>query len=375
MVSVFDSNSSKLTYSKRNKLENSVTPQEGEYEGGDVENQNRPPVENISEANQEQNYEHSNEIRNKVIKKQSEVEDIPEGTDKHTSDERIIEKFFRVYWNYVVSKLKWVIIAFVIIWAGIAIWRITEFKPATEAFSNLSDSHWLKKLQNSLRNDYHTGENDDSIKVSFVWGVKGVDKNGVGKWDSANRGTVKWDTDFDLAPEVNQQRVVDICSNLRSNELVKQGTVTCWIEDFLNARNGGSPVPKANFYTELDAYLLTTNGQNYYNDNQIGYINNTLYFIKIDALSVAKPHQGYSINYPVYEDWEDLKDKYNDESLVGINKAFQTAESDWAFLISEQQFVQGAIQGTIIALSFAFGVLVISTLNIIVAVYATLSIS
>lgn len=143
----------------------------------------------------------------------------------------------------------------------------------------------------------------------------------------------------------------------------------------MNARNGGNPIPQANFYTELQAYLATTDGQNKYNDNQIGYINNTLYFIRIEALAIAKPFQGYRTNYPIYEDWEAQKNIYNEASPIGVNNALQTAGNDWAFLISEREFVNGAIQGTLIALSFSFVVLLISTLNIVMAIYATASIS
>lgn len=114
---------------------------------------------------------------------------------------------------------------------------------------------------------------------------------------------------------------------------------------------------QANFYTELDTYLTTTTGEDQYNDNQIGYINGRLYFIKIEVLSIDEPGQGYDILHPVYETWESLKDQYNKNSPAGINNAYQTATFTWAFLVTEKEFVNGAIQGTLLSMFFAFIVL------------------
>jgi hypothetical protein len=142
------------------------------------------------------------------------------------------------------------------------------------------------------------------------------------------------------------------------------------VQDFVNARNGGNPVTQANFYTELEAYIATTAGQNQYSNNEIGYINGRLYFIKFDALAVPEPFQGYKILDPVYEDWEDLKDRYNKGSPIGINNAIQTATVHWAFLVTEKEYVSNAIQGTLISILFAFLVLLFATLNIITTIYS-----
>jgi len=273
------------------------------------------------------------------------------------------------------NKAKIPIIIFVVIWTGIAIWRISEFEPAKEALQMLPDEHWLNKVQTSIRNDYHTGEDDNTIQVSFVWGIKGLSKKGVGSWDSADRGTVVYDDDFDISSTTNQQRILDICDSLLTNSLVKDQKVTCWVKDFLAAQNGGTPVAQINFYTELDTYLTTTQGQEQYTDSQIGYIDGKLTFMRIMALSVDKSFQGYDELHPVYEEWEELKNTFNTGSAVGANNAFQTAEVHWAFLITQKQFTDGAIQGTILSLAFAFIVLIISTLNILTAIYAITSIS
>jgi len=273
------------------------------------------------------------------------------------------------------NKAKIFIVIGVVLWAGICLWRISQFEPAKEALQMLPDNNYIAKLQDSLRNDYHTGEDDNTIQISFVYGIKGISKKGVSRWDASDRGTVIFDDDFDMSSTVNQQRILDICNGLLTNSLVKDQKVTCWVKDFLDAQNGGTPVAQVNFYTELETYLATTKGQNQYSDSQIGYIDGKLYFMRIIALASDQPFQGYKKLEPVYDKWEALKDTNNKASLDGIKNSYQTAGIHWAYLATEKEFVNGAIQGTFISLTFAFIILIISTLNIVTATYSILSIA
>ena len=281
-----------------------------------------------------------------------------------------IEAFFHDVWNHWMFKARYFIIFFTVVWIGIALWRTLLFKPANDAFKLMPDDHWLTELQDSLTEDYHTGANDNTIQVSFLYGVTGVDQSKVGRWDASDLGTIVWDDNFDMSSTTAQLRLLDICADLRTSSLVKDSKVTCWVEDFLNAQNGGSPVSQANFYTELETYLATTNGANQYNGNQIGYVDGRLFFMRIMAVAAAEPGTGYETLYPVYEDWEALKDRYNSNSPNGINNAIQTAMNHWAFLITQQELVRGAISGSAISLSFAFAVLLLSTMNIVTATFS-----
>jgi len=145
---------------------------------------------------------------------------------KLLSEERFIEKFFRIYWNRWVYKVRWIVLICIAIFVALCVWRVTEFEPSTEANQILPDGHYLTKLRNSLRNDFHTGENDDSIKVSIIWGIQKVDNSGISRWDAENKGKLVYDSDFDLSLSANQQRIEDICTSLESNSLVKSNGVT-----------------------------------------------------------------------------------------------------------------------------------------------------
>ena len=66
----------------------------------------------------------------------------------------------------------------------------------------------------------------------FIWGASGIDTSTSKRWDPLEFGDLIWDEEFNLAPEANQQRILDICTDLHSSPLVLNEQVTCFMEDF-----------------------------------------------------------------------------------------------------------------------------------------------
>lgn len=325
-------------------------------------------------------------MRNKLINLELQLDHIEseepalkENTEESklqkVEDLTMIERFFHDHWVYWMNKAKLIMLAITVIWLGIAAWRTSLFEPSTETIGRLPKDHEIEVTQQSISYDYHDSQDTGSVTVDIIWGISGIDKSGVDRWDARDLGKNIYDDNLNLAPEANQQRILDICNDLKTHNLVKDQQVTCWIEDFLNAQNGGSPVAEANFYTELENYLNTITGSNQYNDNQIGYVNGRLYFFMITASTNLEPFTGYEEMWPVYEKWEALVQDYNENSPEGVNNAYQTARYQWAFLVTEKEMVNSAVQGIIISLAFAYIVLTLSTLNIVISSYAILCIS
>ena len=288
---------------------------------------------------------------------------------------KLIEKFFANYWNKWTSKFKFFVFPVTLIWIGIAIWRALSFKIARETVQDFPSDHWIKKLEYTLSRDFHKTSETESITVYLVWGISSLDRTNVDRWDPTDIGKIVYDDDFDMSSEANQQRLIDICNDLKSSRLVLNGQVTCWIQDFLDTQNGGNTIPQSNFYTQLEAYINTTTGQDQYNEDLIGYISGQLKFIRIKALSPESPDKGYEGIKAVYENWENLMNFYNSESGHGINKAYQSAGYTWAWFVTQRELVVGAVQGILISLIFAFTVLVLSTMNILIALYAIICIA
>ena len=283
----------------------------------------------------------------------------------------IIEKFFSTYWTIWINKLKFFIMPILLIWIGFAAWRVSLLDRAQEPLERLRPDHWLKKLGKVLTDDMHKTSDTSSLTVYMFWGIIGLDRSDVDRWDSTDIGTNIYDTEFDMSSEANQQRIVDICNDLRNSSLVLNGQVECWVQDFWNEMNGGSPVPQSQFYTQLDAYINTTQiGQDQYNDYMIGYINGELRFMRIKSLSPDDESQGYDQMNSLYNNWENLMQSYNQGSPQGINRAFQSGGYQWAWLVTQRELVRGAIQGILISIVFSFVVILTSTLNIVSAAYS-----
>ena len=73
-----------------------------------------------------------------------------------------------------------------------------------------------------------------------------------------------------------------------------------------------------------------------------------------------------SVKLPFYQAIEDFIDNLNQNAPDGMKNLIQGSNS-WIFMPTESMFVQGAIQGIIIAIAFAFIILLIATGNIIQA--------
>ena len=69
--------------------------------------------------------------------------------------------------------------------------------------------------------------------MNINFGVKDLDRDGVGGWDPEDMGKLVWDADFTVTPAANQKAIMDLCNALKTNtELVKDPFgINCWILD------------------------------------------------------------------------------------------------------------------------------------------------
>ena len=77
------------------------------------------------------------------------------------------------------------------------------------------------------------------------WGVKGLDRDGVGSWDPEDIGKLIWDPTFTVTPKANQQSIMDLCTGLKINtELVADpNDIKCWILDMNDAQPANKKLP------------------------------------------------------------------------------------------------------------------------------------
>lgn len=168
----------------------------------------------------------------------------------------------------------------------------------------------------------------------------------------------------------------DICDSLAStaqSSLVLDQKVYCWIDDFITHIGGIGSFPSTSFSSDLAAFVATDEGKDAINNGYLGYWDNKLRFTSIKTLAVGEKKQPYDGMIKVVDPWKDYVETMNTASGVGFNKCKWSSPA-WTFMQTERTMVKGAIQGVAISLLFAFAVLLLSTMNILIAIYSTICI-
>lgn len=67
-----------------------------------------------------------------------------------------------------------------------------------------------------------------------MWGIKGINKEGVDRFNASQLGTAEWDDTFEMSSVEAQKDVYEFCQQLKKQRdmLYQPGTVFCWIDDF-----------------------------------------------------------------------------------------------------------------------------------------------
>lgn len=106
------------------------------------------------------------------------------------------------------------------------------------------------------------GDVKKGLFVNINWGVKDLDRDGVGTWDPEDVGKLVWDDSFTMSPQANQQSILDLCASLKTNPNVKEPNDNeCWIEDMNNSLPANNKLPysdPAAFEQALQTFVTTT---------------------------------------------------------------------------------------------------------------------
>ena len=315
-----------------------------------------------------------------------EINDILENENEEVIEGKYgwIEWFFGEIWSKWVNKGKYFILSLFLVWIGFNIYLTTQLEELSEQEKWVDDSHYIQKCLD-YTDKFYKGPQDANVPIYITWGLTGLDQEGTDYWDPDDIGHPIWDSHFDLNLhnlEEKQLRFIEICDLLEVHSLVVQGanTVTCFMKEFrtyILGKGDVFPVPDGEFvYKFVEFTRWDINGILLRKNYNIGIIEDEgerIQMVKIVGAANCKIYAPASYFRPLYEEWEDLIELINQGSPEGMNQAVQITER-WGWLDTFSEFINSAIQGMIIAITFAFFVLLISTLNIFIAIYATISI-
>ena len=197
-------------------------------------------------------------------------------------------------------------------------------------------------------------------------GVESLNEDGADYWNPTDKGSPIWQDDFDVVStdaQVNQLRFIEICDLLEASDLVMKGedTVKCFMKEFrvwVEGNNQTFPVPKEQFLGSLLRFTEEdTNGKLLRKSYHIGKMKENgeeiLKTVKIEAAASCNLFEPPSYYRSIYDKWEALEEIVNKGSPIGMNNMIQVSEA-WAWLDTFDEFISSAIQGMLIAITFAF---------------------
>eukprot|EP01083_Nonionella_stella_P069779 186219_1 len=320
----------------------------------------------------------------------------PKSKEDEEDHYRASERFFGGSFTDFILRFRVYILVFFVIVYGTCIYFALQLKANKGDEVWFEDDHFMQKVSDAT-NAFTAGETDGLFGVNVVWGVKGVDRRGTSKWDSEDYGVIEWDHDFDFSSIEGQEFMRDTCDDLKSNHLsFSSETVVCvtdYFAAYLVTRNLSYPVllsddssEQSMLFAELMYRFLHESEYGEFARNRaLIYVETNddldefeIKYVTIYLLSHLSYDAAYDETIDEFEAWNDwVSDVTNEcEDADGDARycAMYHASWQWADFAVKRAFISSAIQGVLIAMPLAFVILLISTRNWIISVFAVFDI-
>ncbi|KAH9509161.1 Protein dispatched 1 [Bulinus truncatus] len=311
--------------------------------------------------------------------------------------------FFEKILPCLVIKFRFLWLAiFTLLWVGsvVVIFFHPRLKlPTSQNFQVFSSNHLIEHydLQLSERFPFELKKHDDNRQefyVTIVWGV--LAKDNGDPLDPKNRGSLTFDPDFDLASPNAQKWILQFCSRLRNSDFYLQTShssyTDCLPENFqkfmaqncsnvqkweVQCCNSTFPLPRSKFMSCLTTYVghLPNTPYVYYNqwspgprfsDGKI-----TAFFVQLRS--------SFTLTMS-YEEVHSFYTKVNQWVLNELLHAPLEMKNGW--FVSDLNFydLQSSLaMGTPLALGLSLSIVAFvsffTTLNVLVSIYAFLSVA
>ena len=202
-----------------------------------------------------------------------------------------------------------------------------------------SGSYWLTTVTRATLYEFPVQDN-----VEFIFGVSGLDRSGISRWDTTNLGTVQLNADFDLSAPANQKALLAFCDSLNQTQLILPSTLQCWISDFsrwLPLKNQTFPVAQPLFMLMLAQFLNTPYATRYLAQNAFGLLNQTLRYTKVYAQYRGTDQDPADQRESDYALFENFVAQSNGQLPTGLSTMFQTAGTMWPVMEQQRQYQLG----------------------------------
>ena len=278
-----------------------------------------------------------------------------------------------------------------------SITQALQLEPPTEQEKWFPEDHMFQQLVDSMET-FNTDAEDSYVEVRLAFGLTGMDRDGINFWEpccleNGKRGSVQYDSSFDLSSAAAQSFFSQTCAALMAqtctaggcsgNRLVKPEESTslwCWINDFqawcaassgANLVAGTSSCVGADFLPNLLTFRASVNGQL---DAQIGIIEGKLKYAFITVRSTLLQFQPNAKTEPVFDEFNKFRANRLAVAPPGMQSMVHSGGIFWTWTFTEAQLVTNVFVGFAICFPCAFVILMLATRNIVVSLVAITSV-
>uniref|UniRef100_A0A7S2QV85 SSD domain-containing protein n=1 Tax=Triparma pacifica TaxID=91992 RepID=A0A7S2QV85_9STRA len=270
-----------------------------------------------------------------------------------------------------------------------------QLTPPTEQEKWFKGSHMFTGILDDNQKLFLGGVDDQYVEMIFAYGIEGIDrdKNPSGEKfnvykPNENRGSVVFDSDFDITNAQTQIDILNGCQLLEDRvcnakacsggKLVRPGGVTCFLEEF--------DTWLTDEYSEtrsiLDSTTMTTRLLKFRDSTKpiedpiagswkeiIGVVDGEIKFVTIPVVSSMQTLKPVDQKEEVREVVDALLLEMNTGNEA-TGEVITEAGIAWTWMITERGLVDGLFTGFAICFPVAFGVLMVATKNVAVSIYA-----
>ena len=296
---------------------------------------------------------------------------------------------------------------------GIYLW--TGIQPPSEPEEWFPSNHMMQQYQDIVSSKVFpqaTGQGR-ILEVNVLWGLERVSRKGVDPWDPADVGRVVYDDAFDPSTAAAQAHLMDAYAKLKvapcgvractggvllnPNEHVLNivaeyadgttevaGGMYHWLRTVKGAQYAGAhpedaPIVGDEFTRNLCEFSNLVSSKLKY-PQHVGFDSdecseaNTTFMLIEGVSSVRMPQAPRDFN-EAQDEWNAWMDEMNAEAPPEMSRGVETSTNlFWLWSVTSITLVSTVYQGMSIVFPFVFVVLLLSTSNVWLALYSTLTI-
>ena len=292
-------------------------------------------------------------------------------------------------------RFAWVAFFFVLTVAGLVVllYKPGLQLPTSTDFQMFDSNHPLEAydlyLKDRFRFESSTSQDGVTFNIYIFWGLEAMD---TGDWlDPFDFGELRWDKSFDIAHPDSQRWLLHFCRKLREQDFYakKSGIEEkCFIETFYNQSCDMDPL------TRIVRFPCCKNSSSLFDKRTLS-VCSTVAAYQHAALQYQKVDP--SIGYIIYEGEEMKGISMHITSTIPLSRAYEPARKFWTkietwmakemetappgmrngWFISQLEFYDlqrslsdGTVTSMGISVLTAFAVMLLTTMNIFVSIYA-----